>query len=869
MFRAASHPVNRAVDALVRTSLRFRYGVLLLAAATTVAAGWYTATHIGISTNTAEMLSEKLPWRIAYIDYQEAFPLFEDTIVVVVDGETPDIADEAAARLATVLATDKQHFTDVFHPLGSAFMRRHQLLYADLDALDELASQLAGAQALLGRLAAAPGLVALLDLLTDVVQHGADASADAERFKHATAAAINGVLNGNETPMSWRNLLLGAASTETGQVVFTLKPVLDFSSILPGEEAINALRAAAADLGYSNNPAVSIRLTGAAALADDELASVIRGAEQAGVLAFVLVALCLVVGLRSLSLVVATLVTLVVGLVFTACFAAAAIGTLNMISVAFAVLYVGLGVDFAIHFGLRYRELSATNTRVDAIRAAAGHIGSSIALCAFTTAIAFFMFIPTAYRGVAELGLISGVGMLVGLVVSLSVLPALLAVLPAPRSAEPRPATGGVATRGRRWTGPVTLLALVCGGAAALTLPFARFDLNPLHLNDPQAESVRTVAELAAAGNDPLHTISVLVANAADRAGLTRELEALAVVDEVRSVSDLIPTEQDNKLAVLEDLSLSLGADLTPGPALALDPAAARTALSTLLTALNSARASAGNAALHDAARQLDERLAAAPERAPALLERVEHKLMHHFRPQLERLNDALGAGPVSVSELPAGLRARWIADDGRQRLEIRPAYNLHDNQRLVEFVDGVRAVAGDGITDTPVINLAASRAVTAAFFQAFASAAVLIALVLWLLLRSVREVGVLLAPLALAALLTTAVSVAAGLPFNFANIIALPLLLGIGVDSALHILHRYKTMGTDSRALHQTSTARAVLFSALTTTASFGNLALSPHAGTASMGLMLTIGLAITLLTTLVVLPALLHRYVSPGAGA
>ena len=165
--------------------------------------------------------------------------------------------------------------------------------------------------------------------------------------------------------------------------------------------------------------------------------------------------------------------------------------------------------------------------------------------------------------------------------------------------------------------------------------------------------------------------------------------------------------------------------------------------------------------------------------------------------------------------------------------------------------------------TGTPVINIEASRAVTGAFYQAFASAFILIALVLFFILRRITEVLVVMAPLLLAGLLTTAATVWTGMPFNFANIIALPLLMGIGVDSALHILHRYKTPGVGDGPLLKTSTARAVLFSALTTTASFGNLAFSPHAGTASMGILLTIGLGLTLLCMLIVMPALLTHFV------
>ena len=239
---------------------------------------------------------------------------------------------------------------------------------------------------------------------------------------------------------------------------------------------------------------------------------------------------------------------------------------------------------------------------------------------------------------------------------------------------------------------------------------------------------------------------------------------------------------------------------------------------------------------------------------------------MRHFPDQLARLQAGLDAVPVTEAALPAELLRRWVSADGRYRLEIQPAERLTGNAALARFVEEVRSVAGPDVTGTPVINIEAGRAVTTAFYEAFGAAGILITVLLYGVLRRVREVATVLAPLLLAGLLTTAFTVVFGIQFNFANIIALPLLMGIGVDSALHILHRYKTTGQDDVPLLATSSARAVLFSALTSAASFGNLAVSAHAGTASMGIMLTVGLTMTLLCTLVVLPALLQRYVEPS---
>ncbi|MEX2482901.1 MAG: MMPL family transporter, partial [Gammaproteobacteria bacterium] len=679
-------------------------------------------------------------------------------------------------------------------------------------------------------------------------------------------ATLTRFLAGERTPMSWANMLGGNAIDLPQQVVFTVQPHLDYGNLLPATDAIGALRARVAEFGYDDHPDVSVRLTGGAALGYDELRSVVRGAERAAMLALVLVAACLIIGLRSLSLVIATLLALVVGLVLTASFATLAVGTLNMISVAFAVLYVGLGVDFAIHLCLRYRELAGARLQEAAMLAAARHVGVSLALCALTTAIAFFAFIPTSYRGVAELGLISGVGIIIGLVVSLTLLPAVLRALPAPRPPRRSASARLLQTTGRMRNKHILIVAAICAIAALFALPYARFDHNPLHLNDPFAESITTLQDLD--DDDSMDFIAAIAPDQGAAATLSARLTALPTVAEVITIDDLVPEAQDEKLALIDDMRFTLGDVLEPAAPTPLSPGVAGPALVELALAIDDIPPDHALAATFTSLGATVQRLRAMLDGLPtaAALEQqvaLERMLMHHFPDQLERLRRGLEAERITQDALPEPLLRRWVTEGGRYRLEIRPRDDTGSSQALARFVDEVRGVLGASVTGTPVINIEAGRAVTVAFYEAFAAAGVLITALLFCVLRRLREVAVVLTPLLLAGLLTTAINIALGIPFNFANIIALPLLLGIGVDSALHILHRYKTTGQDDAPLLATSSARAVLFSALTSAASFGNLAVSDHAGTASMGIMLTVGLSMTLLCTLVVLPALLRHFV------
>ena len=878
MFQQVYPTTEAVIGRVIDFAQRRARVVIVVALCTALATANYTLNHLAINTNTAEILSDKLPWRATYSAYKNDFPYFSDTIVIVVDGATPDIASDSAANLAQRLRETKALVSNVFYPSGDEFLRRHQLLYVDRERLESLTDKLSEAQPFLARLSQNRSSASLFGLLNDAL----DANIDGETIDISAAIehiamAIDELSSGNYIPMSWQTLIMGDnddgenAGPRISREIIVTQPVLDYSALLPAEPAINAIRQLAADLSLDARHGVDVRLTGAAALSYDELSSVIKGALNAGILALVMTVAWLLIGLRSLSLVIATLLSLIIGLIYTTGFAVAWVGTLNMISVAFAVLYVGLGVDFAIHICLRYREMLATTAPDEAVNKASRHVGISLVLCALTTAIGFFSFIPTAYQGVAELGLIAGCGIFISLAVSICLLPALLHVLPAPNTPR-RTAVlpNKLAEFPEQNAKAVLSIATVLWCLAALCIPFVHFDLDPINLNDQNAESVVTYRALT---NDPETSptpIAAVVDSHASARDLINRLEKLPQIASVQSIDSFIPGDQEEKLALIDDLALILGPDLELGPALKPSDAATLQSIEALLKNLRVLLEQSDQHPLAGPARSLAQALerfhttvkSIDPSGQSQALHILDEKLLGSFDGRLTQLRDSLTPEPIVVTSLPDDIRQRWLSDNGRYRIEAYPVGDMTTAEEMKRFVAAARTVLGDQATGTPVINLAGSDSVKLAFIQAFSYAFVVISVLLWLILRSVKEVAIVLTPLVLAGLLTAAASVVFSMPFNFANIIALPLLLGIGVDSALHILHRYKTALPKNGNLLQTSTARAVFFSALTTTVSFGNLAVSTHAGTASMGVMLTLGIVSTLICTFLVVPALLNLF-------
>ena len=827
---------------------------------------YYAAGNLGVNTDTANMIAATVPWRQHFNEYRDAYPARDRNLLLVVDAPTPAAADEFAAALMAELRAQPERYRAPLLAGEGEFFERNGLLYLPTADLAALTDRLAAAQPLIGLLEARFDGAAVLGVArqTLTAADGADTAA-LSSFYEELARTLSSAADGAAAPLAWDRLIARGAPPTTRRII-ALQPALDFSRMQPAAAAIADVREIAARLNAAREEPVSVRLTGSVAMEHEELLSVSRGAGLGALATLVMVALVLYASLRSWRLLAVSLVTLVVGLALTAAFAALAVGQLNLLSVAFVVLNVGLGSDYVIHVLLRYRELAAAGQPTTAaLVATVRGVGASLVLCAVTTAAGFYSFIPTTFSGVSELGLIAGTGVFFGLFASVTLLPALVAWWDNDRPERSAatwldPRIFAPLSRRPRLVLGATAVALV---AALAALPQVTFDSNPIHLRDPGSESVTTLLELAAAGQAPLLNLAAV---APDRETALRWAAALRALPEVRAVTttdQLVPGEQDEKLALLEDLGLLLGPDFGELERAPADHDALTAALGELETASDEAPAAR---VLHDAVARLRARLstAGAPDR-DAMLTRLDTALTAGLPRELARLRAALGAQAFGRAELPAPLAARWLASDGRELVEVTAAEDVSDNAAARRFIGAVHSIVPTA-TGLPVVYQEASATVVAAFERALLYAFLMVSAIIWLVLRDVKDTLLVLVPIALASILTAALTVAVGMPFNYANIIALPLLVGIGVDNGIHVVHRMRT--EDAERLFDTSTMRAVLASGLTTVASFGNLAFSSHVGTASMGVLLALGLAASMAATLIVLPAWL-KLVPPRAMA
>ncbi len=858
----------------IRLVQKYNALVVLLALVLALLAFNYTRHNLGMNTDTKDMLSPDLAWRQLDLDYEKYFPQYTDNILIVVEAGTADQALDGAALLYQNLLPETALFKSIYYPNALSVFRDSALLFLTTDELQDLADNLAAIQPFLSRLTEDQSMQGLFAMLAEAI----DALEDGEEIDLAPLLAqinqaLEAAIRQEAYRVSWHRLMSGEAADEALHRQFILlQPELDYAGLLPARPAILRIQELVTALGIRENIGAEVRLTGGAVLAYEELLSVSRGTGLAIVLALCTVTAIMLFGLGSLRLMLATLLTLLFGLILTATFAAFAIGKLNLISVAFAVLYIGLGVDFAIHYCLHYRELLFKGMEnAAALKDSSVTIGGSLLLCSITTAIGFFAFIPTDYDGVAELGLISGVGMFISLLVTLSLLPALLSLMPLKarqRQDQRSDFVEALLFLPSKYAKAVKITSALVVIALLGFLAGIRFDYNTLNLQDPDNESVQTYQALLADGNTSPWTGIILAQGRAEALALYDKFSRLPVVEKVVWIEDFIPLKQDEKLALIDDMALLLGDLPDAEQAAGISDAQRMQSLRAFVKKLRGARLSEQDPAFSRLEQNLSEYLAllSSQERAGAAgkLAHLEQMLLASLPGRLETLKNSLNADYVSAASLPPDLSARWHSESDHYLLEIYPREDLNDNRAMRRFVEALQA-ADARIIGAPIINIEASDAVVAAFTQAFSYAFVLISVFLLILLKHKGDAIYILAPLLMAAVCTGGISVMLDIPLNFANIIALPLLLGIGVDSGIHMLHRFRTGLPENGNLLATSSARAVLVSTLTTIGSIGNLAFSPHLGTASMGKVLTIGIAVTLVCMLIVLPSLLHGRAVP----
>jgi uncharacterized protein len=852
--------LTSAIVRIVDFCARHRWSLIAAGILLVTAAAAYDFARFSINTDSDALISQDLPWHQRQLALSEAFP--QRGISVVVTAPTPENVDDATGALASSLAKQKNLFPTVVQPDSGDFFARNGLLFKSLPEVRNSRGGLSRAEPLIAGLASDPtlrGVAKSLSLVAKGVQAG---EIQLEHLVWPLSLAeqtLNDVLSGRTGQFSWQELLSGQPS-QAGSLrhFIEVQPSLDFSALQPGHPATEGIRRTAADLKLGDRYGAKVALTGPVPMNDDQFSAIRQSAFRDTSFAIVGVLVILWLALRSWKLIFAVFFSLIVGLAVTAAVGLAMVGAFNLISIAFFVLFVGLGVDFGIQFSVRYRsERHEHDNLHEALRSAASKAGAPLALAAAATAVAFFSFLPTSYKGLSELGMIAGCGMLIAFLCSITFVPAMLAALNPPGE----PASIGFAAlapldaflqRHRVAVIAVTVTAVLAGVPLLFQLPF---DFNPVDLQNPASASVRTYRELQntaeTSGND-----AEMLAPSLDAANtLAKRLESLPEVSRTLTLSSFIPGDQDAKIAAIKSAGQGLDAAVNtppqqPSPSDAEAIASIRASATDLSNAAGDKTGPGADAARNVSA--LLERLAGSDAATRA---RAEAAFVPPLVHDLDLLRKNLDPQQVTIQTLPRDLVRDWMLPDGRARLEALPKGDSSASATLRKFATAVLAAAPEA-TGPAIALYQSGEAVTNAFIEAGALALAAIAILLFMALRRVVDVLLTLAPLVLAGAVTLEVCALAGITLNFANVVALPLLLGVGVAFKIYYIMAWRAGKT---GLLQSTLTRAVVFSAMTNAVAFGSMWSSSYPGISSMGKLMALALLCTMAAAVLFQPVLM----------
>jgi len=832
--------------------------VSLLAAA---AGGYYSARHFAINSDINALLSDDIGWRQRERAFEAHFGQY-DRITVVVQAPTPELASAATSELAEALKKRTDRFNGADQPASGEFFARNGLLFLPIDELKKNLNALVEAEALVTDLATDESLRGLTSALGDVllgIQSEKIRLEDAAPVFDKFSATIEDITGGRPASFSWQALLRGEdPSAHERRGFIDVRPILDYAALEPGRVASDTIRTIAAEIAPKYQ--ATVRLTGPVPMADEEFATIKENIAVNSLITLGIVLMILWFALRSVRLIFAVFVNVFVGLAVTAAVGLLLVGSLNPISVCFAVLFVGIGVDFGIQYSVRYRsERHDLDDLRGAIKQAGRRVGAPLTLAAGATAAGFLSFLPTHYTGVSELGLIAGVGMIIAFLTSVTLLPALIRVL--------KPA-GEPEELGFKALAPVDefldrhRMAVLVGTVALVVaglplLYWMKFDFDPINLRSPKVESVATYLELSRDPQANTNAVGVLAPSLSDATKIADKLSKLPEVERVMTLASFVPDQQPEKLKLIHDARTALAAAFDPKNV--MSPPTDEENVEALREVVNQLgevakdREGAGVAAI----KRLQAAITALADTNEGIRKKADEVLVEPLRTALAGLKAALNVSQITRDNLPPTLVADWVTQSGQARVEAVPKADPTNNEEMRKFALAVLAAEPTAI-EGPISILEAGNTVVHAFIEAGIWALLSIGVLLWIVLRRFGDVLLTLIPLLVAGVVTLEICVLIGLPLNFANIIALPLLLGIGVAFKIYYIMAWREGQTN---LLQTALTRAVIFSALTTATAFGSLWFSSHPGTSSMGKLLALSLVCTLAAAVLFQPVLMGK--------
>ncbi len=834
---------------------------LLLLVVLTGVLGAYAVLEFRINSDTSRLIVQDTDWRKVHDEFIDEFPQYDKTTFIVVSGPAPQKVKLVAEDLAENLKNEDE-FKSVFSPASSEYYEENIFLYMQPRDLEKTIQKLANAQPFLTAIAADSSIRSVLMLLISAIESEENIEAGLSQISEALRLARDKALDPDSSPISWRDQLFSPDGDQIFYQLIFIQGKQNFGLDLPNSVIVDTINQAIENNNHPFKADVQIRLTGQVPLEHGEIVNAMESAKLSGSIAVIILLFVLVWGIRSPQLIAAIYLSMFIGLIWTAAFAMSAVGQYNTISIIFLVMFIGLGVDFAVHLSLKYQELANTESRDTALTEASRSLGPALFLCGLTSAIGFLSFVPTPYRGLAEMGIISAGGMLIAVFVTLTFIPAFFSVTKKPKTVERLFFANFLTRIHQQRSKEIAYVTIVIIIIAGLSAGKAEFDYSTLSLKNPNSEAMSALKELQDKGLVTDYTLFYIADDAAEAENKKQDLLDLSVVEQALVPEDYLPKNQSENLEILEEASFLLSSIFLS------ETKQEPLKDSEYVELLRKLSSVAENRLIQTNPNSLEQTfIKDIVNVAQSLMKandagRIEFSknIIPPLKSEIYWLEKALNAEEITLEDLPLAQLRRLVSEENKVIVSATPSIDVLPVESLRHFTESVLSVA-DEFTGRPVLDLGIGDIVVKSFLTAIFLACSGIFLILLLTLKSLTDSVLVFIPLLITAFFTLAVSWIIDLPLNMANVVVIPLIFGLGVANGIHIVKRFHQTNSPEELINS-STPKAVFLSNLTTLASFGALCFSSHLGIYSIGVLLTIGIVTLMIFTIVCLPALLFTF-------
>lgn len=871
----------------------------------------YALGNLQFQTGRTELISPHLEYRKNFKKFRAEFGDY-DGLIVVAKGRDPERLKQFMDVLGFKLKNDPAHFMDVFYKIDTEYFNDKMFLFLDEKEISEVFDKLKENEGLITGLNDELGLVNLFRqinykisraMVGHLVSGLLDSKEETDKKEDSSPMDLglinnilrqmNDQLNGtNSFKSPWTSFLNkenkkgsredGYLSSPNNRIfLMTINPIEDTRSFSLAKKSVEILRERIAAL-HSEFPDVDAGVTGVAALESDEMIATQKDTVKASFVALIAVTLAFIFAFRGIVRPLLAMIALVSSLCWTLGWTTFFIGHLNVISVVFVTILIGLGIDFGIHLIMRYEEERKRNgsSVEEAMDKAIRGTGKGILVGALTTALAFFTMAFADFLGIVELGIIAGSGVLLSLASMLVFLPAMLFVLERTDFEEKYL---------KVWRRPDVVLhfdlleqllnfpkvVLFVGGLAALSsiywISVQDFDYNLLKLQNESTESVQYEMDIIKNAERSAWYGAIVADSLEEARRLKKELKKLPTVGDVNSILSVYPENQEKKITLVREEKKKMPELYIPEEAIEKGVNLKRLvkALKKINFKLREDKDTwaPGEKPDETSLKKTKEligavldKLGESGEKSERPLSLYQNRLFTDYTDKFSRLMESMDPSPIQPDALPKPLRDRFVGKTGKYLLQVYPKENIWDREPMDRFLSDLRSL-DPAATGLAVQASESSRLMKEGYFQGGLYALITIVFITLLSLKSIRNAFLAMSPLFVGFLWLGGLMTFFELQFNLANLVILPLIIGIGVDSGVHIVARYQEGDIDDPvSIIFQSTGKAIFLSSVTTMIGFGSLMVANHYGIFSIGLLLTLGVGSCLVASTTVFPLLLR---------